>query len=138
MSNAGWSGLGNRPWGLQRLVWTGKTPFEIHTMKARPDGFELTFTEPVHAAVAANAENYKMESYTYQLRSGYGGPEDDQQDLKIVSATVSDDSKSVRLKVDGLRAGYVHELHVSNLKSRSDVPLLHPEAYYTLVKIPQS
>ena len=32
---------------LERIVWTGKTPFEVHDMHARPDGFELTFTQPV-------------------------------------------------------------------------------------------
>lgn len=138
MSNAGWSGLGNKPWGLQRLVWNGRTPFEIHTMKAKPDGFELAFTEPVDVATASNAATYKMESYTYQLRSGYGGPEDDKKEVKVVSSTVSDDGLRVRLKVEPLRAGYVHELHVSDLMSRAGVSLLHPEAYYTLVKIPES
>ena len=137
MSNAGWSGLGTKPWGLQRLVWTGKTPFEIHTMNAKPDGFELTFTAPVDKETAGNAANYAMESYTYQLRSNYGGPEDDKKAVKIVSATVSDDGRKVRLKTDALRAGYVHELHIKNGKSRSGAPLLHPEAYYTLVNIPK-
>ena len=32
MSNAGWGSRGNKPWGLQKLVWTGKVPFEIHEM----------------------------------------------------------------------------------------------------------
>lgn len=137
MSNAGWSGLGNKPWGLQRLVWTGKKPFEIHTMNAKPDGFELTFTEPVDKTAAGDAANYTMESYTYQLRSGYGGPEDDKKPVKIVSATVSKDGRKVRLKTEGLRAGYVHELHVENAKSKAGAPLLHPEAYYTLVNIPK-
>ena len=35
---------------LERLVWTGKTPFEIHEMRAKPDGFELTFTEQDRSA----------------------------------------------------------------------------------------
>ncbi len=138
MSNAGWSGLGNKPWGLQRLVWTGKTPFEIHAMNARPDGFELTFTEPVAPESASRVENYAMESYTYQLRSNYGGPEDDKKPIKIVSATVSADGRKVRLKTEPLRAGYVHELHIKNGKARSGAQLLHPEAYYTLVKIPEA
>ena len=88
MSNAGWGGRGNRPWGLQRLRWTGKTPFEIHEMKAQPDGFTLSFTEPVHVESASDPKNYRMESYTYRLESRYGGPEDDKE-LKITKAVVS-------------------------------------------------
>ncbi len=137
MSNAGWSGLGNKPWGLQRLVWTRKTPFEIHTMRAKPDGFELTFTEPVDKAAAAAIGNYSMESYTYQLRSNYGGPEDDKKPVRVVSATVSADGRKVRLKTDALRAGYVHELRIKDYRSEAGTPLLHPEAYYTLVNIPK-
>ena len=36
-----------------------------------------------------------------------------------------------------MRAGYVHELVMSNLTARDGARLLHPEAYYTLVRIPR-
>ena len=138
MSNAGWGGRGNRPWGLQRLRWTGKTPFEIHEMKAQPDGFTLSFTEPVHVESASDPKNYRMESYTYRLESRYGGPEDDKKELKITKAVVSEDRTRVRLHVDALRAGYVHELHIEGVQNQSQQPLLHGEAYYTLVRIPKT
>ncbi len=138
MSNAGWGSRGNRPWGLQRLIWTGKVPFEIQEMKAKPDGFELTFTKPVDKAVAANVANYAGESYTYQLRSAYGGPEDDKNEIKVTSAAVSDDGKSVRLKLNSMRAGYVHELRLKDFKARDGSELLHSAAYYTLVNLPES
>ena len=137
MSNAGWGSRGNKPWGLQRLKWTGKVPFEIHTMRARSDGFELTFTMPVDAKAAADALNYKGESYTYQLRSAYGGPEDDKKPFKVTKAIVGKDGKSVRLKLDSLRAGYVHELHLSGINAKNGMELLHKAAYYTLVNVPE-
>ena len=136
MSNAGWGGRGNRPWGLQRLKWTGKIPFEVHEMKAQPDGFKLTFTEPVNPEAAANLDSYKMESYTYRLESRYGGPEADKKEVKINHAQVSKDGMSVRIKIDPIRAGYVHELHMEGLTSKKGDSLLHDEAYYTLVNIP--
>ncbi|HBP57447.1 MAG TPA: hypothetical protein DD687_16080 [Verrucomicrobiales bacterium] len=125
MSNAGWGGRGNRPWGLQRLKWTGKIPFEVHEMKAQPDGFKLTFTEPVNPEAAANLDSYKMESYTYRLESRYGGPEDDKKEVKITHAQVSKDGMSVRIKIDPIRAGYVHELHMEGLTSKKGDSLLH-------------
>ena len=47
------------PWapeeGIQRLDWTGETPFEIHTMRLLRDrpGFRLRFTAPADASSLA-------------------------------------------------------------------------------------
>lgn len=137
MSNAGWGGRGNKGWGFQRLRWTGKLPFEVHSMKVQKGGFLLTFTKPVDMAAAGRVENYAMKSYTYKLESRYGGPEADTQPVSIKSAEVLEEGRAVRLTLDGMRAGYVHELVMSNLIARDGAKLLHPEAYYTLVKIPR-
>jgi len=136
MSNAGWGGRGNRPWGLQRLRWTGEVPFEVKEMKAKPDGFELSFTQPVDPATAGKVDAYKMESYTYKLESRYGGPEDDKKQVEITGVKVSDDGMRVRLTISPIRAGYVHELIMNGLTNKDGTPLLHGEAYYTLVNIP--
>jgi len=136
-SNRGWGGRGNKPYNLERVVWTGKVPFEVHHMAARPDGFELTFTKPVDKAAAGSVASYTMESYTYKLEGRYGGPEADKAKVEIQSAKVAADAKSVRLIVKPLRAGYVHELHMNGVKASNGDPLLHPEAYYTLVNIPK-
>ena len=136
MSDRGWGGVGPEPHGLQRIVWTGAVPFEVHEMRARPDGFELTFTRPVDPESAGDTASYRMQSYTYRLSSSYGGPEDDKLRVAIRSARVAADAMSVRLTVDPLRAGYVHELHLDGVRGGDGEPLLHPEAYYTLVNIP--
>jgi glucose/arabinose dehydrogenase len=138
MSNAGWGSRGNSPWGLQRVRWTGKTPFAIKTMRAKKDGFELTFTLPVDKKAASDPANYQMESYTYRLESRYGGPEEDKRNVQIESAMVSADGTKVRLTVSPLRAGYVHELLISRITAEDGTPLLHSAAYYTLVNIPGS
>ena len=137
MSNAGWGGRGNKPYGLQRLRWTGKVPLELHTMKALGDGFLLTFTKPLDAAEASKPENYKMKSYTYRLESRYGGPEADTQEVAVKAVELGDEGKTVRLKLGEMRAGYVHELLMENIAGQNGAKLLHAEAYYTLVKIPK-
>lgn len=136
-TNRGWGSRGNKPYALERLSWTGKTPFEIHEMRAQPDGFELTFTEPVHRASAANLESYKLQTYTYIFQAAYGSPEVDFTTPTIKSATVADDNKSVRLVIDGLQEGHIHELVAAGVKSAGELPLLHKEAYYTLNRIPK-
>jgi len=136
-TNRGWGSRGPKPGALERMVWTGKTPFEIHEMRAKPDGFELTFTLPVDPAKAADLASYTMTSYTYIFQAAYGSPEVDQSSPKIVSATVGADNKSVRLVVDGLKAGNIHELTAGGLRSADGLPLLHKEAFYTLNRIPK-
>ena len=137
-TDRGWGARGGKPFALQRLVWTGKNPFEIREMSARPDGFELTFTEPVDATTAADPASYKMESYTYIYQASYGSPEVDQTKPTVTSATVSSDGLHVRLVLSELAEGHVHELHAAGVKSKAGSPLLHDAAYYTLFYIPQS
>lgn len=136
-TNRGWGSRGNKPYALERLDWTGKTPFEIHEMRAKPDGFELTFTEAIDPAAAANVESYTLQTYTYIFQSAYGSPEVDFTKPTIKSATVGADGKSVRLVIDGLVAGHIHELTAPGVKSADGLPLLHKEAYYNLNRIPQ-
>jgi arylsulfatase A-like enzyme/dienelactone hydrolase/glucose/arabinose dehydrogenase len=137
LTNRGWSSLGGAAYGLQRLVWTGRTPFEIREMRAKPDGFELVFTLPVDPATASRPESYTLASHTYLYHSKYGSDEIDRRELAVRSATVSPDGLSVRLVVDGLRPLHVHELDAAGVRDRGGRPLLHSWAAYTLVRQPQ-
>ncbi len=78
-----------------------------------------------------------MTSFTYHRFETYGSPEIDRLGLAITRADVAQDRLSVRLTVEGLRQRYVHELHLSGVRSVDGEPLLHNEAYYTLNVIPQ-
>lgn len=136
LTNRGWSSLGTASYGLQRLTWTGRTPFEIKEMRAQNDGFELVFTQPVDVKTASDPKSYNMSSYTYLYHSTYGSNEIDPKEVNITAAEVSNDGLRVRLHVDGLRPIYVHELHATGVKNSDGQPLLHPHAYYTLNQIP--
>jgi hypothetical protein len=136
LTNRGWSSLGSSPYGLQRLEWTGKTPFEIQEMRAKPDGFELLFTQPVDASSAAEVGSYGMTSYTYLYHSTYGSDEVLKKEPKIREAVVSDDRLRVHLKVDGLRELFVHELDAHGVTNTNGRALLHRKAFYTLNDIP--
>src|SRR5262245_13402286 len=76
-TSRGWGSRGTKAFAIERVAWTGKTPFEIHEMRAKPDGFELTFTEPVDPATAGDPKSYKLLTYTYIYQSAYGSPEVD-------------------------------------------------------------
>lgn len=136
-TNRGWNSLGSRSYGLQRIVWSGKTPFEFRTMEAKPKGFRCTFTKPVQRE-SVTAQAFRMSSYTYEYRSEYGGLEIDTKDLVIKVTSVAADGLSAELEVEGLRAGYIHELTAPGVRSADGESLLHPFAYYTLNRIPST
>jgi hypothetical protein len=137
-TDRGWGARGGKPFALQRLVWTGKTPFEIQEMKVKPDGFELQFTEPVDAKSTADPASYAIETYTYIYQATYGSPEVDQTKPAIKSITVAPDGRSAQLVLSELAEGHVHELKAAGVRSTSGQPLLHDTAYYTLFYFPKS
>jgi glucose/arabinose dehydrogenase len=132
----GWGSRGGKEYALERLDWTGQTPFEVHEMRARPDGFELTFTQPVDPQTAAEVKSYELSTYTYIYQANYGSPEVDGTKPVIVKAEVAPDHRRVRITVDRLQEGHVHELHLNGVRSAEGLPLLHKEAYYTLNYLP--
>jgi hypothetical protein len=135
-TDRGWGARGGKPFALQRVVWTGKTPFEIQDMKALHDGFELSFTQPVDAAAAENPAAYAIETYTYIYQASYGSPEVDKTKPVIRKVVVSSDRMKARMTIDGLQEGHVHEVHFPGIKSAKGEALLHPAAYYTMNVIP--
>ena len=137
MTSRGWSSLGTKSYGLQRVRWNGTVPFAIREMRAKPDGFELTFTTPADRRTASDTASYSVKNYTYFYSGAYGSEEIDMKPASITSATVSADGLSVRLKVDGLRALYVHELRADGVQSATGTKLDHADAYYTLNRIPK-
>ena len=105
-------------------------------MRAKPDGFELTFTQPVDPKTAGDLKSYQLKTFTYIYQASYGSPEVDHTTPTIDRVTVGADGKSVRLYLSKLREGHIHELHAGGVRSADGLPLLHPQAYYTLNYIP--
>ncbi len=139
-TSRGWSAKGTAPFALQRLVWTGETPFEMKHLRARSDGFEITFTLPIDPASARKAESWEVSSFTYKYHQAYGSPVINHEAVPVKGVTVSDDSLSVRVVIDRARmkAGYIHEIKAEGVLSAAGLSLLHPEGYYTLNEIPDT
>jgi hypothetical protein len=133
----GWGARGGKEQALQKLVWRGGVPFEILEMKAKPDGFEFTFTKPVDAASVQKVDSYTLESYTYIYQASYGSPEVDRTHPTIENVMVSADGLSARMKIKGMVAGHIHEIHFPGVRSAEGSSLVHPAAYYTLNDIPE-
>ncbi len=136
-TNRGWPVRGNRQFVLERLEWTGRTPFEIERIVVRPDGFVVSFTKPVDRAMAVATASWRLQSYTHVYREEYGSPEVDPTTPRVVRAEPAADGRSVRLTVDGMVLGHVHEFDLAGVRSLDGSELLHTKAYYTLNRIPR-
>jgi hypothetical protein len=107
-------------------------------MRAKPDGFELTFTQAADPVSLEKTSSYTMEAYTYIYKSGYGSPVVDKTIPLIKKAVPAKDGKSVRIHIEGLVKGNVHELKMPGIRLKgSEQTLLHDVAYYTLNEIPK-
>ena len=132
----GWGSVGGKDFALERVVWTGKTAFEVFDMHVTKDGFDLTFTDPVDKKIAADPKTYDLPTWTYIYHKEYGSPEVDRTTATITSAQVSEDGKHVHLVIDGLVRGHIHELHMEEMRNSEGQPLLHPVIWYTLWSVP--
>ncbi|SFF47755.1 c-type cytochrome [Thermoflexibacter ruber] len=137
-TNRGWASTGKAPYALQRLVWSGKIPFEIKAVYAKPDGFELEFTKPADRTTAEYIDSYAIKSFIYKHHGKYGSPMINEQECKIKGVVVSEDGMRARLVVEGLRQHYVHEIKAMGVLAKEEkVPLLHDFGYYTLNEFPE-
>ncbi len=137
MTSRGWGSTGKELYGLQRLVWNGRMPFEMKTVSARPDGFEIEFTQPINKATAENLSNYELKSFTYKYQHQYGSPIINQETTPLRGVIVSEDRMKVRLVMDNLRLGYIHQITLNGVLNDQAQPLLHDFAFYTLNAIPE-
>ncbi|MDQ0965233.1 cytochrome c551/c552/glucose/arabinose dehydrogenase [Flavobacterium sp. W4I14] len=137
-TNRGWGSAGEATEGIQRLVWNNKIPFEMRSIKAMPDGFEIAFTKPVDKKYALDLASYSVESFIYKYHSVYGSPPVNSQKCNVKGVRVSADGLTARIIVAGLRKGYIHNITLDGIRSQENYySLVHPTAYYTLNNIPE-
>jgi hypothetical protein len=136
-TNRGWGSVGGQIQALQRVLFTGRTPFEISAMNVTPTGWKVRFTLPCGKEAAATLENYFLESYKYHYWVRYGSPEIEKRSQPVEAVKVSDDGYEIELTVGEREAGRVYRLKIDGVASERGDALLHRDAYYTLNAIPQ-
>ena len=121
--------------GLQRIVWSGRVPMDILTMRLTKTGFQLTFTKPVDSSTAENPQAYSFTHYYYLYHSQYGSPKTDVTPVKVRSVVVSEDGLQATLELENLVAGRVYELLPNGIKAADGEPLATRIAAYTLNRL---
>lgn len=136
-TNRGWGSAGDANEGLQRLVWNREAPFEMRTVKAKPDGFEIEFTKPIDKKSAEDLASYLISSYTYKYFPVYGSPPVKAMDHEILGVEVSEDGRTVRVAINDPQQYHIHKISLPGIRDAANShELVHMDAYYTLNEIP--
>ena len=120
-------GWGKPSEGIQRLSFTGKTPFDVEQIKLTKTGFELSTTLPV-----ANLDEAEIsiKSFHYQDSHKYGGGQLDKKNIPVTKTTNTGD-KAFSIDLESLQAGKVYHIAIKNLKAKDGSKLYNENFYYT-------
>jgi cytochrome c551/c552 len=133
-----WGHQGKNWYGLQRLVYNGETAFEMLSVSARSNGFEIEFTQPIKEGQNINADDFKIQQWYYEPTEQYGGPKNDLRQLEVSAFSLSDDRTRASFELDGMKPGHVVYFRITRpFVSETDTSLWTTEAWYTLNAIPE-
>jgi len=137
-STGNW-GQSKKLWyGLQRLSYNGNSTFEMLAVRAQSNGMEIEFTESLEPGDGWQPNSYQVMQWYYEPTIEYGGPKMDNRELKVKSATVSDDRKKVFLEIDGIKDNHVVYIRlVDKFISSTGKSIWSPECWYTMNKVPK-
>ena len=138
-SSGNWQHGQNRWYGLQRLKYNDQSTFEMLAVRAKTNGMEIEFTEPLPEGTGWNPAEYKVQQWYYMPTKDYGGPKLDQENLRVLSANVSADRKKVFLELTGMKPNHVVYIHLPYYwNSENGNQLWSTECWYTLNNIPDN
>jgi cytochrome c len=137
MMGGGWS-WNNRLSGLQCMKFNNKPTFEMLSIKAKRDGFEIEFTQPLKTNLTLKETDLNIQQWWYLPTKNYGGPKMDLVNLSPTQITISKDRKKVYVKLSNLKPKHVIYFSLSNqIKNQKNQSLWSGEAWYTLNAIPK-
>ena len=135
ITEPGWMAQPDRG-AVFRIDYTGRMPFEMRSIHARPHGFRIVFTKAVDEKTAADPSSYQLQRYRYEYTGAYGSPELDRAAVAVGRASVSADGLTVDLTTSPLVKDRVYLLAAPGLRSAEKESLVHATGAYTLNEIP--
>jgi len=134
--DSGWLG-GQNTGAITRLRPNGKLPNGIRELRATADGFEIEFQSEIDRAAATKKSSYTISGYTRAWQGSYATPDSGRHRAEVTAVIVAKDGRSLRLKVNGLREGFVYEVSCGRIGADAKTPLWPATGHYTLHQIPR-
>jgi hypothetical protein len=97
-----WAGNQSGPGGFYRVRYTGKPADLPVGLRAKTGALEVTFTDALDPAAAADVANYTVKVWGLKRSQNYGSKHIDEHPLDVGRATLAADGKTVRLEIAGL------------------------------------
>jgi hypothetical protein len=137
----GWQTAALRDGSLQRVRYTGKTPFVPIELSVHADGIRLRFAHTLDKKVAEDVTRYRIEQWNYRWSADYGSkrwsvvaPDKLGQDrLPITSAKLLPDGRGVFLRIKGL--GPVMQMQINYGLASADGAPLEGVVYNTIHRV---
>lgn len=108
----------------------GETPFEILRIELTKSGFDVHFTESLNGNEIALSD-IGITEYHYQYWDGYGSEAKDEAQVPVKSLNLSPDRMTLSLQFP-LKAAFIYQIQLPELKSSSGIPLENNYGIYTL------
>lgn len=126
----GWGAKGGKPFGLQKVVWDGTTPFELLDIKLTKTGFKMSFTDEIDPK-SVKVNNLNAQQWNYHYSGNYGSPKHNKKTIGIKKAQLLSDGKTIELKLP-LEADKVVQIDFTGLRDKKGRQVSVDKVYYTL------
>ena len=117
-----WAGSQQQPGGFYRVRYTGRAtnlPLQLH---ARQGTLQVGFSDPMDAESVANANNFRVKVWSLKRTANYGSPHINEHSLKVVSASLGEDGRSVTLQIPDIGPTWCMEVRYT-LRSAEGRPV---------------
>lgn len=137
-----WQSNAGRVTGFDRVRYTGKPVYSVRGMRVVKNGVELSFTQPLDKASAADLQNFSGKRWNYERAEHYGSHEfsvtepkkHGRDPISITSSKLSDDGKTLQLAIADFKP-VMQEAIKFKLKARDGTPIAQ-EIQHTVHAIP--
>lgn len=126
----GWGAKGGKPFGLQKVVWDGSTPFELLAIKLTKTGFKLTYTDKIDVN-SVKLDSFSAQQWHYNYSGNYGSPKIDLASVTPTKVSLSDDKRTVTIDMP-LVADKVVQIDFPGLQDVNGRSTGVEKVYYTL------
>jgi putative heme-binding domain-containing protein len=97
-----WAGNQQQPGGLYRLRYTGLPVHLPVGLSAKKASITLRFSGELDRETASLPSNYQLKAWGLKRTKNYGSPHLNEHSLRVTSAALSSDGRSVQLEVPAL------------------------------------
>jgi len=108
-----WGSNQHEQGGLYRIRYTGQPANLPVGLSATKRGATLTFSDPLQAAAASEAKNFRVKVWSLKRSANYGSKHYDEHEVDVASARLLDDGQTVELTIPDIAPTWSMEIRYS-------------------------